>query len=234
MATYAMSDLHLSFGVNKPMDVFGEIWKDHDKKIKKNWESTVKNDDLVLIPGDISWGMTYKEALPDFKYINELPGKKIFLRGNHDYYFSTKAKMDKFLEGNNLTTLKMLHNNAYDTEDYIVCGTRGWGATEESDKKLDKKIIAREELRLKLSLDEAMKIKREYDEKNIEKRVLVAMHFPPFVGNFQKILEEYGVYMCIYGHLHGYGHMFVKEGNINGVEYKMVSCDYNKFKMVKL
>lgn len=234
MATYAMSDLHLSFGVNKPMDVFGEVWKNHDEKIKKNWEKEANENDLILVPGDISWGLTFKEALPDFEFINNLPGKKIFLRGNHDYYFSTKAKMDKFLQENNLSTLTMLHNNAYDTDEYIVCGTRGWGATEESDKELDKKIIAREEIRLKMSLDAAMKIKEKYAESSIDKKVLVMMHFPPFVGNFQKILEEYDVDICIYGHLHGYGHRFVKEGIINGINYRMVSCDYNKFKLVKI
>ncbi len=234
MSTYAISDLHLGFGVDKPMNVFGKVWENHEEKIKKNWQNTVKENDLVIIAGDISWAMTFKEALPDFKYIDELPGKKIFIRGNHDYYFSTKAKMDKFLSENHLDTITMLYNDAYDTKDYIVCGTRGWGITEENDKKLDKKIIAREELRLKISLDEAMKIKNDYLEKGINKKVLVVLHFPPFVGNFKSILEEYKVDICIYGHLHGYGHQFIKEGNIDNIDYKMVSCDYTKFKLIKL
>ena len=234
MSTYAISDLHLGFGVDKPMDVFSKVWENHEEKIKKNWEKTVKEDDLVVIAGDISWGMTFKEALPDFKFIDKLPGKKIFIRGNHDYYFATKAKMDKFLKENNLNTLTMLHNNAYDTKDYIICGTRGWGSTEDSDKKLDKKIIAREELRLKMSLDEAIKIKENYIKKGENKKILVVFHFPPFVGNFEDILREYKVDICIYGHLHGYGHQFIKEGIINDIEYKMVSCDYTKFKLIKL
>jgi hypothetical protein len=209
------------------MNVFGKIWNNYEEKIKKNWISVVKNEDTVIIPGDISWGMTLKEALPDFKYINDLPGKKIFLRGNHDYYFSTKNKIDNFLKENNFENFKLLHNNAYEVEDVIIAGSRGWGKTENSDSILDEKIIKREENRLILSLEYAKSL-------SLEKDIIVALHFPPFIGNFQEIMKKYGVSTCMYGHLHGYGHTFVKEGNIDSIEYIMVSCDYNDFKLRKI
>ena len=234
MAVYAISDLHLSFGTDKPMNVFGKIWDGYEDKIKNNWIYRVKSDDTVIIPGDISWGIDFKEALDDFKFINSLPGRKIFLRGNHDYYFSTKTKVEKFLKENNLNTLEVLHNNAYIVEDYILCGARGWGKTENSDASLDKKITLREEGRLKISLDEGSKLKKELQEKGVKKDILVAMHFPPFTGKFESIMKEYDVKKCIYGHLHGYGHQFIKEGDIDGIHYDMVSCDYTKFDLIKL
>ncbi len=231
MSIYAISDLHLSFGVDKPMNIFGSNWENYEQKIKKNWEKKVKQNDTVIIPGDISWGMTLKETIKDFKFINNLPGKKIVLRGNHDYYFSTVTKLKKFFMQNNFDTIEILHNNAIELEEYILCGSRGWGKTENNDKKLDKKIIAREEIRLRLSLDCALKINEKLNQK---KDILVAMHFPPFIGNFQNILKEYGVKICIYGHLHGYGHFMIKEGIIDNIEYKMVSGDYTKFDLIKI
>lgn len=234
MAVYAISDLHLSFGTNKPMNIFGDLWNGYEKKIKENWISKVKEEDTVIIPGDISWGIDLKEALEDFKFIDLLPGRKIFLRGNHDYYFSTKTKIERFLEENNLNTLSILHNNAFVVENYIICGARGWGKTENNDAVADKKIIAREEGRLRLSLEEGMKLKSKLLEKGIEKEIIVALHFPPFIGKFESIMKEYNVKKCIYGHLHGYGHSMIKEGIINEIEHKMVSCDYTKFDLVKL
>lgn len=227
MSIYGISDLHLSYGTDKPMNIFGKLWDNYEEKIKENWKKTVNADDIVIIPGDISWGMTLREALPDFKYIHDLPGKKIFLRGNHDYYFSTKTKVDNFLRDNNLSTLQLLHNNAYEVEDVIIVGTRGWGKTENSDHDLDEKIIKREENRLILSLEYAKKLSQ-------EKEIICALHFPPFVGNFQKIMQEYGVKKCIYGHLHGYGHSLIKEGIIDEIEYIMVGCDYNDFNLRKI
>ena len=185
------------------MNVFGNVWENYEEKIANNWKEQVNNDDTVIIPGDISWGIDLKEALPDFKYINDLPGKKIILRGNHDYYFSTKTKLENFFKENNLNTLTILHNNAIELEECILCGTRGWGNTEGSDKKLDKKIIEREKIRLRLSLDEGKKLQDNIlKENNIKKDIIVAMHFPPFISNYQAILKEYNVKMCIYGHLH--------------------------------
>ena len=230
MAIFAISDLHLSFGTDKPMNVFGQVWENYEDKIKINWKSSVNENDIVILPGDLSWGITLKEAKKDFEFMNNLPGKKIILKGNHDYYFSTKTKVEKYFKENGFDTISVLHNDAIETNECIVAGTRGWGKTESSDKALDKKIILREENRLILSLEKAKKIQ----EKSPDKQIIVAMHFPPFIGNFQKIMKDYDIKKCIYGHLHGYGHFMVKEGIIDGIEYKMVSCDYTKFNMVKL
>lgn len=234
MALFGISDLHLSFDVNKPMSIFGDVWIDYEKKLVKNWNQQVKNDDTVIIAGDISWAMTFKEAIKDFEFINNLPGKKIILKGNHDYYFSTKTKMEQFLKDNNFNTISVLYNNAIDTEKYILCGTRGWGLTEDATKEDNLKLIAREEGRLKISLVQAKLIQKEYEVKGLNKDILAVMHFPPFVSNFQKILEENNVRKCIYGHLHGYGHKMVKQGLINNVEYIMVGCDYNDFRLIQL
>lgn len=222
---YAISDLHLSFGVNKPMNIFGKKWDNYEQRIKQNWERRVKSDDYVLLPGDLSWGLTLKESRKDFEFINSLPGRKIILKGNHDYYFSTKSKLYNFFKENNFDTIDILHNNSYVIGDYVVCGTRGWGKTESGDATLDKKITAREEIRLRLSLEEG---------KKTGKKIIVAMHYPPFYSKFCSIMKEYGVVLCIYGHLHGYGTFMIKEGIIDEIEYKMVSCDHTGFDVVKL
>lgn len=234
MAIYAISDLHLSFGCNKPMNIFGKVWENYEERIKENWEKTVTSEDTVIIPGDISWGISFKEAFLDYKFLNELPGKKIILRGNHDYYFSTKTKMENFLVENNFLTIDVLHNNAIDLEECILCGARGWSKIESNDDELDKKIIAREEGRLKISLEAGRKLQEAYLSRGIDKKIIVAMHFPPFISNFEKILHKYDVKMCIYGHLHGYGHFLIKEGIIDNIDYKMVSCDYTKCKLIKI
>lgn len=228
MAIFAISDLHLSFGVNKPMNVFGKIWDNYEDKIKKDWEKKVGNDDTVIIAGDISWGINFEESYKDFKFINELPGKKIILRGNHDYYFNTKTKVEKFLLENGFSTIKILHNNAFEIENYIICGTRGWDEVEGKNKEENLRIIKREEGRLELSLKEGEKI-------NSEKQIIVAMHFPPYgSGRFEEIMKKYNVKLCIYGHLHGYGHKMVKEGLIDSIDHKMVSCDFTGFKLIKI
>jgi len=234
MAIFAISDLHLSFGVDKPMNVFGKIWDNYEERIKEDWLKKVKEQDTVIIPGDISWGINFNEAYPDFKFIEELPGKKIILRGNHDYYFNTKTKVKKFLEQNNFNSISILHNNAYEVENYILCGARGWTTSEETNKTEDKKIIKREEGRLEISLKEGLKIQNELKEKGIVKNIIVAMHYPPFNDNFLDIMNQYDVKLCIYGHLHGYGHSKIREGIINNIECKMVSCDYTEFKLIKI
>lgn len=234
MAIYAISDLHLSFGVNKPMNIFGNVWDNYEETVKNNWINTVKDEDTVIIPGDISWAMTLKESIKDFEFLNNLPGKKIILRGNHDYYFATKTKMQNFFNEAGFSNFEVLHNNAFVVEDYIICGTRGWGKTENNDAEQDKKIFAREEARLINSLNEGKRLQEEYLEKGIKKEIIVALHFPPFIANFIKIMEEYDVKKCIYGHLHGFGHNMVKEGLIGNIEYAMVGCDFTKFQLIKL
>ena len=207
------------------MNIFVKKLDNYEQRIKENWERRVKSDDYVLLPGDLSWGLTLKESRKDFEFINSLPGRKIILKGNHDYYFSTKSKLYNFFKENNFDTIDILHNNSYVIGDYVVCGTRGWGKTESGDATLDKKITAREEIRLRLSLEEG---------KKTGKKIIVAMHYPPFYSKFCSIMKEYGVVLCIYGHLHGYGTFMIKEGIIDEIEYKMVSCDHTGFDVVKL
>lgn len=227
MAIYAISDLHLSKAVpNKSMEMFGNKWINYQEKIDKNWKSTVTMEDTVLIAGDISWAISLEEAYEDFKYINSLPGKKIIIRGNHDYYFSTLTKVNKFLEDNNFDTITILNNNSYLIENYNICGFRGWGTTDK-DTVDDYKVYQRELVRLRLSLDSI-------EEENKEKPIIVMTHFPPFKPEIRDILKEYNVKTCIYGHLHGEGHYMVYEGIIDNTDYKMVSGDYTDFRLIKL
>lgn len=234
MSVYGISDLHLSFGTDKPMNVFGNVWNGYEEKIKQNWIKIVKPNDYVIIAGDISWATYLTDAIKDFEYINSLPGNKIILKGNHDYYFDTKTKQEQFFKDNNINNIQILQNVAIDTEEYIICGARGWGDTDDSTKD-DDKLIKREAIRLKLSLEEGDKLRKKYLEKGIKKDIIVAMHFPPYIiEDFKILLQEFKVKKCIYGHLHGYGHNKVKQGIIDGVDYVMVSCDYTNFSVVKL
>ena len=164
MSIFAMADLHLPLSVNKPMDIFGARWQDYVNKIKKNWCAIVNDDDTVIIPGDISWAISLDEAKEDFAFIESLPGKKLLGKGNHDYWWSTMSKNRSFLAENGFKSIDFLFNNAYEVEDYIVCGTRGWYIDEKlqnvSNGNVEyEKIVAREASRLRMSLDEAVKLK---------------------------------------------------------------------------
>lgn len=231
MAIYAISDLHLSLGSSeKPMDVFGPIWEDHAEKIKENWERTVTENDLVLLPGDFSWAMHLEEAKEDFTYLEKLPGKKILLKGNHDYWWNTVTKMNAFTKQNNFSTIHFLYNNSYEYENTIIAGTRGWTLSCETEE--DKKILKREAERLKRSIEDGV---QKYGEK---KEIIVCMHYPPVkedeVSDFIKIMLDYNVKICLYGHLHGPAQKHVKEGNFYGIDLEMVSCDYTDFKLMKI
>ena len=227
MSVYAISDLHLSLGnKEKSMELFGDKWKDYESKIKRNWESTVKETDTVIIPGDISWSMKIEDAVEDFKFLNDLPGTKIIMKGNHDFYFSTVKKVEEFLKKNGFDSIKVLHNNSYIVENLAICGSRGWAPGADKDEKADTaKILKRELGRLKISLDSI-------EDKT--KDIVVAMHFPVTNYDFRQLMKEYGVKQCIYGHLHGEGHYMVFEGDIAGIKYTMVSGDYTDFKLKKL
>lgn len=227
MSIFAISDLHLAFSnPEKSMELFGSDWENYHKKIEENWNKVVGDNDTVIIPGDISWALSLDNAVQDFKFLNELPGKKIILKGNHDYYFTTVTKVKKFFKDNNFDTIDILHNNSFCIEGYNICGSRLWSNTELENAD-DTKIFRRELIRLKLSLDSII-------QKNIEKPIIVATHFPPFRHETIQMLKNYNVKICIYGHLHGQGHYMVREGNIDGIEYKMVSGDYTGFKLIKL
>lgn len=227
MAIYAISDLHLSFGNNKPMNIFGVNWENHEDKIKQNWKQKVTDSDLVLLPGDFSWAMYLKDTYKDFEYLNQLPGKKLLLKGNHDYWWTTLNKMRSYLKENNFENIDFLYNNSYLYDNKIIAGTRGW---QDSNTNEDKKIIKRENLRLELSIQDGIK---QYGK---NKEVIVCMHYPPFNNyqelkmNFIETMTKYNVTTCIYGHLHGEtGHKEAKEGKFKGIDFKLVSCDYIDF-----
>ncbi len=229
MSIYAISDLHLSFNTNKPMKAFG--WGEYENIIKEDWKQKVHNEDLVLLPGDFSWEMQLKNTYKDFKFISDLPGKKLLLKGNHDYWWTTLKSMRTYLKENNILNIDFLHNNSYEFEDKIIVGTRGWNINPENEE--ESKIKARELIRLELSIKDGL------EKYGSNKDIIACMHYPPITrestsNEFTDILEKYNVKKCIYGHLHGKAQKIAIEGNFNGVEYKMVSCDFTEFKLTKL
>lgn len=235
MSIYTIGDLHLSFHENKPMGIFGENWEGHEEKIKKDWREKVTENDLVVIPGDFSWSTYLKDTYEDFDYLNKLPGKKILLKGNHDYWWTTVTSMRKFLKENNFQTIDFVYNTAYEFENYIIAGTRGWGQNEEGE---DKKLLKREVARLELSLEKAL----EQKEKQ-EKEILVFLHYPPIIhsnlinhemSGFVKVLKKYDIKKCYYGHLHSSSIREAVEGNYYGIDFKLVSADGLDFKLLKV
>lgn len=224
MSIYAISDLHLSFNTNKPMNVFGDIWRGYENEIRNNWLGTVKENDIVILPGDFSWETYLENTFLDFKYINELPGKKLLLKGNHDYWWTTLTKMRKFLKDKNFENIDFIYNNSYIFDNYIIAGTRGWSVPL---TKEDSKIIKREKIRLRLSIEDGIK---KYGN-NIP--IIVCMHYPP-TKEFIDLMKNYNIKKCVYGHLHGNAHKNVQEGIVDGIELIMTSCDYTKFNLIKL
>lgn len=223
MALYTIADLHLSRSVNKPMDVFGPMWEDYENKLVQNFSELSEND-ITIIPGDLSWGMSLKESLLDFKLIDSFPGKKIILKGNHDYWWETATKTKRFFAENDIHTIDILHNNAFLIGDTAICGTRGWFFEEETENR---KIYDREIGRLRFSLDEAKKLS--------PKRIFCFLHYPPITTGFEcaeitDMLSEYGVEACFYGHLHSYGHKSAFEGEHKNVKFSLISADFLRFK----
>lgn len=231
MSIYTIADLHLPFGVDKPMNIFGGAWKDYTERILENWTNTVKNEDTVILPGDLSWATYLKDAYKDFEFINNLPGQKIITKGNHDYFFTTLSKMNKFIEENKFSTIKILQNNYFLVEDVLICGTRGWDVEKKSEEDL--KILNREGIRLSLSLENA---KKAYPDKDI----FVFLHYPPFLKDrktnpvFTDIMEKYGVKKCYYGHLHANGIKNAFEGQNNNIIFSLISADYLRFMPKKI
>ncbi len=230
MIIYTISDLHLPLGIDKPMDIFGRRWENYVEKTEYNWKNTVKEDDLVILGGDFSWATYLEESEKDFEFLNDLPGQKILLKGNHDYWWTTHSKLKKFMEEKKFSTVSFLHNNSYLAGNIGICGTRGWSLDSITSAE-DKKIYERELLRLKLSIDDAK-------GKGAE-RIFVFTHFPPVTEQlkstaFHRILAEEKVERCVYGHLHGISHKNAFEGIIDGVEYTLASGDYTGFELIKL
>ena len=234
MSIYTIADLHLSFLHNKSMDIFGENWENHAEKIEYNWKNTVTENDNVILAGDFSWAMYLKDTELDFKFLNSLPGNKILLKGNHDYWWTTIAKMDRFIQDNGYKNIHFLYNNSYLVEDKIIVGTRGWNILDTSD---DSKMIKRENARLELSIKDGLK---KYGD---DKEIIVFMHYPPINKNdmsenepteFIETLKKYKIHKCYYGHLHGLSHKEAIEGEIQGIEYKLISADYLNFNLIKV
>lgn len=220
MSLFAIADTHLSLGTNKPMDSFPG-WNDYVERLGNNWNSIVKEEDTVVIAGDISWAMNFDELYEDFSFLNDLTGKKIIVKGNHDYWWNTLSKMNKFIEENNFDSINILQNNSYDVEGISVCGSRGWMF--ESSEEHDEKILSREVGRIKMSLDSAVN----------ENRILF-LHYPPITTNSScneilDTLKEYGIKKCFYGHLHGMATKYAFEGEYDGIDFKLISADRLSF-----
>ncbi len=231
MSLFSIADLHLSQSCDKPMDKFGSRWTDHTNKLIKRWKAVVCDEDTVVIPGDISWAISLEEALLDFKLIDELPGKKLLGKGNHDYWWGTLTKMNEFLENNNISTIKFLHNNAYELDDYIVCGTRGWYVEEKMQNVENAdydKIVNRENARLEICLKEAEMLKEACG-----KPILVYFHFPPVFKNFicrefVDTLKKHSIKNCYFGHMHGQ-YNIPRTVEFEGISMTLISSDYLDF-----
>ena len=234
MSIFTIGDLHLSFKQNKPMSIFGANWEKHEEKIKKDWKQKVQENDLVILPGDFSWATYLEETYEDFKYLNELPGKKLLLKGNHDYWWTTVTSMRKFLKNNNFQNIDFIYNNSYEFENCIIVGTRGWSQLEDEN---DKKLLNREKIRLELSIEDGI---NKYGK---DKEILLFMHYPPITNQqimnnetneFIQIIKKYNIKKCYYGHLHGIAIKDALIGEHIGINFHLVSADGLEFKLLKI
>ena len=239
MSVYVIGDLHLSFGnseeENKPMNIFGQNWENHSEKIRQDWQERVKPEDTVILAGDFSWATYLKDTLKDFKFINNLEGHKILLKGNHDYWWTTVTSMKKFLKENNIENVDFMYNNGFEIESKIFVGTRGWtyAQTDNSEKMINRE-CARLEISIKSSIEK-------YGE---NKEIICIMHYPPlshlsmkndsYSSKFLDVMKKYGVKKCYYGHLHGKAHQEAVEEKVEGIDFKLISSDYLDFKLCKI
>lgn len=229
MKVFAISDLHLSFGHNKPMDIFGEQWKNYLESITKDWNEKVSEDDIVLVAGDISWAMKLSDTQEDFNFLKSLKGHIYIIRGNHDYWWGGISQVRKVLPQN----VTAIQNDAYKVGSLIICGTRGWTVPEGEGSQEDKKIYLREQIRLEMALKSAKDL-----QKNGEK-IICMIHFPPTnskqeESEFTRLIEKYGVSAVVFGHLHG---KYVKKDLVytkNGITYYLTSCDQTKNTLVEI
>ncbi|MEG1848952.1 MAG: metallophosphoesterase [Oscillospiraceae bacterium] len=224
MAVFTIGDLHLSTGCDKPMDIF-EGWHGYVDRLTANWCAQVAPEDTVVLAGDFSWGMSLEDALGDFRLVDRLPGRKVLLKGNHDYWWSSRRKMESFFEQNGLNSLRILHNSCVCAEGLALCGTRGWML--EDGAPHDQKLTAREEGRLRASLQAAGATGCE---------PVVFLHYPPLYGGAASggmldLLREYGVRRCYYGHLHGAACSAAFEGEWLGITFALISADHLRFRL---
>ena len=233
MSLFVIADLHLSSDGSKSMEVFGPRWTDYMNKLRKNWTAVVTPEDTVIVPGDISWGLKLEDAIDDLKFLDSLPGKKLIGKGNHDFWWSTAAKMKAMMEEQGIQTIQMLYNNAYKCEDCIVCGTRGWFVEENQQHTVGNtdynRIVNREVIRLRLSLDAAVRLQAE----NQTNPIIVFLHFPPVWNGFVcreivDVLHEYGIKDCYFGHIHGAYHM-PRTTTFEGIDFVLTAADALQF-----
>lgn len=223
MNLFAIADLHLSLGADKPMDVF-EGWRDYVSRLQKNWRAVVREEDAVVVAGDISWAMKLEESVEDFRFLHSLPGRKLILKGNHDYWWSTKRKIENFLAGNGFDSIGVVHNCAAAVGDRAVCGTRGWLYNAETAQ--DRKIVGREAGRLVASLDDA-------ERQGLEP--VVFLHYPPVYDGAEcaeilEVLLSRGIRDCYFGHIHGsLAAKRAPDGEYRGIRMHLISCDYLGF-----
>ena len=222
MSLYVIGDLHLSFGSDKPMDVFGGRWENYTEKLLDGF-STVRDTDTTVICGDLTWAMGLAEAREDFLFIHRLPGRKIILKGNHDLWWTTATAAKRFFADNDIDSIEILNNNCFFYEDYAICGTRGWFYEEEKSEEHDAKILRRELMRLEASLKAAG-----------EREKLVFLHYPPKLVNYEcteiiDMLCDYGVKHCWYGHLHSGGRSLAFEGEYRDIRFRLISADHIHF-----
>ena len=233
MSLFVIADLHLSSDGSKSMEIFGPRWTDYMNKLRRNWMAVVNPEDTVIVPGDISWGLKLEDAISDLKFLESLPGKKLIGKGNHDFWWSTASKMNAMMKEQEIESIRMLYNNAYVCEDVIVCGTRGWFVEENQQHTVGdadyNRIVNREVIRLRLSLDEAMKLKAE----NPTFPILVFLHFPPVWNGYVcreivDVLHEYEISSCYFGHIHGAYHM-PRTTNFEGIDFILTAADALQF-----
>lgn len=227
MALYAIGDLHLCLGASKPMDVFGGAWVGYLEKLKEGL-SVISHEDTTVLLGDLSWSLDLENAQADFAWIDQIPGRKIILKGNHDYWWSTASKFYKFCENNGFSNQWILNNNHYEYNGYAICGTRGWFFEEQRSDTHDEKVFKRELIRLEASLKSAGDLPK-----------LVFLHYPPRYKGYTcdeilELLHRYKVRQCFYGHLHGASHGLAMEGQWDGVEYRLLSADRLNFKPYRI
>ena len=223
MALYAIGDLHLCLGASKPMDIFGGNWVGYMDKLA-NGMSVITEDDTTVLLGDLSWALDLEGARPDFSWIDQIPGRKIILKGNHDYWWSTASKFYKFCQECGFSNQFILNNNHYEYGDWAICGTRGWFFEEETSGQHDEKVFKRELLRLETSLKSAG-----------DRPKMVFLHYPPRYKGYEcteilELLQRYEVRRIFYGHLHGPSHKLAMEGLWDGVDYRLVAADFLNFK----
>lgn len=235
MAIYTIADLHLSINdkTNKSMEVFGARWNGYVDKLEQHWRNTVKENDTVIIPGDISWALTLEEAEQDLCFLDSLPGKKIIAKGNHDFWWSTASKISSFFAKHEIKTISLLHNNAYKVEDKIICGTRGWFTDDSQQLTVSEtdyaKIVNREVIRLELSLAQGLALQTP----DHPEEILVFLHFPPVWGNFLcpeilDTLDKYKIKNCYFGHIHG-GYNLPSVLYHNDIRFVRISADHLSF-----